>query len=159
MIRISFLVLSLFLNGCSIKDSTLHSNAYHIMIKNHQFAINDTGFLIVKSHTKELQVFSAASPILDLHVEDQKVCVNSTCTNKKYFNKEFFGAEHYDNLLADMILFKPIYEGKNLQKFQDGFEQKIVSSHYDILYRVQDGKLYFKDKTNRVLIKFNKLGE
>lgn len=159
MIRVCFIAIFLFLSGCSLKETTLHSNAYQIVIKNHQFAINDTGFLTVKKYSKELQVFSAAIAILDLHVENTSVCVNSTCTNKEYFNKEFFGTKHYENLLDDMILFQPIYNGKNLQKLQNGFEQKIISSNYNIVYRVDKERLYFKDTKNGILIRFIKLGE
>lgn len=158
MIRLCLFIV-VFFSACSLKEAALSSFPYHIVIKNSQIALNDTGFLLVKNHTKELQVFSAGTPILDLHVEDKKICLNTTCTNKTYFNQKFFGVRHYENILNEMLSFQPIYEGKNLKKLQNGFEQTFHAQNYDIFYKVENGRLYFKDKKNRILIKFDKLGE
>jgi hypothetical protein len=153
------LILGLLLGGCSLKTPVISSKPYYVLIKNKHFALNDTGFLNFKAKEKNIQVFSAGSVILNLQVEDKRVCVNSSCMKKIYFNQEFFGFKHYASFIDDMLLFKPIYKGKNLHKLQNGFEQRLVAKKYDIFYKVDGKTLYFKDKKNGVLMKLNELGE
>lgn len=153
------LVLGLLLSGCSLKTPVISSKPYRVLIKNKNIALNDTGFLNFKAKEKNIQVFSAGNVILNLHVENKKVCLDSSCMKKNYFNQKFFGFKHYPSFIDDLLLFKPIYNGKNLRKLQNGFEQRLVGENYDIFYRVEDNKLYFKDKKNKVLMKLNELGE
>ena len=77
--------------------------------------------------------------------------------SKRSFNKEFFGISHYESFIDELFNLKPIYDEKNLKKFEVGFEQKLKSKSYDITYRVENGNLYYKDSKNRVLIKLKEL--
>lgn len=156
---ISPLFIVIFLVGCSLKEEILLSKPYHITIKNSKLRVSDTGFLNQKKSSLALQVFSAGTAILDLHVNDTQVCFDFTCVNKKRFNEEFFGFSHYDSLIEEILTMQPIYDRNNMQKTANGFEQNIMNTHFDITYKIKDHNLYFKDSKNNVLIKIRKLGE
>lgn len=148
-----YLVFILFLFvGCSQKLPYAFSKAYFVVIKTPKIALADTGFIKKDENRLNLQLFSASSPVFDLHVKSD-VCVDYVCLTRDSFNDEFFGYKHYDNFVDDLFNMKAIYEQKNFLKTEDGFEQKIKTEDYDITYRIKNGNLYFKDTQNKVLIK------
>ena len=150
------LVAILFFVGCSLKIPYESSKPYFVVIKNSQMAVSATGFIKKDEKRINLQLFSAGTPILNLHVENF-VCSGLTCIGRKNFNKEFFGYAHYESFIDELFRLKPIYEGKNLIKTDRGFEQEIATKNYEIVYRVENGNLYFKDRKNRTLIKLKEL--
>lgn len=142
--------------GCSMKIPYSSSKAYHIVIKNSKIAVSDTGFLKQDEDRLNLQLFSAATPILDLLIKDD-VCLDMFCMRKEEFNYEFFGNKHYKSFVKELFTLQPIYNQKNIQKKENGFEQYIKTDSYDITYRVMGNELYFKDKKNKILIKLKEL--
>ena len=151
-----FLVLLLFFTGCAYKTPYASSKPYYIVIKNSQIAVADTGFIKRDDSRFNLQLFSASTPIFDLHVENN-VCLDYVCLSKRSFNVEFFGVSHYESFINELFNFQPIYSKKNLKKTKSGFEQKLKSKSYDITYKIENGNLYFRDKKNRILIKLKEL--
>ena len=151
-----FLVTLLFFTGCAYKIPYTSSKPYYIVIKNSQMAVAATGFIKKDDTRLNLQLFSAGTALLDLNIEEN-VCSRYVCMSKENFNKEFFGIRHYEEFIDELFKLKPIYSERNLEKLKNGFEQKIVTSSYDITYRVEDENLYFKDKKNSVLIKLKEL--
>lgn len=150
------LVALLFFMGCSYKMPYQFSKSYFVVIKNSQMSVAATGFIKKDENRINLQLFSAATPILDLHI-DNLICLDYTCISRKNFNREFFGYSHYEYFIDGLFRLKPIYDKKNLIKTDSGFEQKIKTDDYDITYRVESGNLYFRDRKNRVLIKLKEL--
>ena len=73
------------------------------------------------------------------------------------FNEAYLNAAYPDELLQNVILGKPIYGAKGLQKNAEGFSQHLKSQSVDILYRVNVQEIYFKDKTNKILIKIKEI--
>lgn len=155
---ISLVIISLVFVSCSQKIPYASSKAYFVVIKNAKIALADTGFIKKDNERFNLQLFSASTPIFDLHVKDN-VCIGFTCLDKKSFNKEFFGFEHYENLIQELFDMQPIYNKTNIVRFEGGFEQDIISDDYDISYKVDNGNLYFKDSKNKILIKLKELKE
>ncbi len=151
-----FLVVLLFFTGCAYKTPYASSKPYYVVIKNSSIAVADTGFIKKDEGRFNLQLFSASTPVFDLHV-DSDVCLGFRCISKRSFNKEFFGAYHYEEFIDNLLNLQPIYDRINLKKLKNGFEQKIKTESYDITYRVQNENLYFKDRKNRVLIKLKEL--
>ena len=148
----------LVLGGCSQKIAYASSKAYYVVIKNSKIALADTGFIKKDDKRLNLQLFSASSPIFDLHVKDD-VCVGYTCLSRESFNSEFFGYKHYQDFVEELFNMQPIYNDENLVKTKDGFEQNIKTENYDITYRVENKNLYFKDNKNKILIKLKELGK
>jgi len=157
MNKFFYAVFILFvLVGCSQKIPYASSQAYFVVIKNSKIALADTGFIKKDDNRLNLQLFSASSPIFDLHVKDD-VCIGYTCFTRESFNNEFFGYKHYENFVEELFNMQPIYKDKNLVKTKDGFEQNIKTENYDITYRVENKNLYFKDANHKVLIKLKEL--
>jgi len=151
-----FVVLLLFFTGCSYKVPYENSKSYYIVIKNSKIALADTGFIKKDDGRLNLQLFTAGTPVFDLHVKSD-VCLDYVCLKKESFNREFFGFRHYESFIDELFNLQPIYGKKNLKKTASGFEQKIKTENYDIAYIVNKKNLYFKDKKNKILIKFKEL--
>jgi len=149
-------LLVLFFIGCSVKTPYTSSQSYFVVIKNSQLALADTGFIKKREGDLNLQLFSASTPIFDLHVKGS-VCIDLLCLDRTSFNKKFFGYGHYENFVDDLFNMQPIYNQTNLIKHKDGFEQKIKTKNYNIIYEVNNGNLYFKDMKNKILIKLKEL--
>ncbi len=154
--KISFLILSLFLVSCSLKHNINFSAPYKIVIKTQKIAIADSGFIKKADGYKSIEIFSAG--ILALHVElGVDACINGYCTDRLDFNKRFFGYKHYASLLDDILDKKEIYGGAGKTKTEDGFEQRLETKNYSIIYRVAVKSIYFKDSLNHILIKLKRL--
>ncbi|WP_024954893.1 hypothetical protein [Sulfurospirillum arcachonense] len=156
MYKYIFLVVAILFIGCTTTIPYTSSKAYYMVIKNPKIALADTGFVKKDDTRLNLQIFSASSPIFDLHVENQ-VCLNAICFAKEAFNYEFFNFRHYENFIEELFNLQPIYNQKNIQKNENGFEQRIKTNSYDITYKVENNNLYFKDKKNGILIKLKEL--
>jgi hypothetical protein len=154
--RGALIILLLLFSGCAYKRPYTSSKPYYIVIKSPQMAVAATGFIKKDNTRLNLQLFSAGTVLLDLHVEEN-VCSRYVCLSRESFNKEFFGVRHYEEFIDELFNLKPIYGEKNLEKLKNGFEQKIVTNSYDITYRVENENLYFKDKKNKILIKLREL--
>lgn len=151
-----FLFVVLFLTSCSLKHEINFSAPYKIVIKTKDIAIGDSGFIKKADGYKSIEIFSAG--FLALHVElGANACINGMCTDRLDFNRRFFGYSHYANLLDDILDKKEIYSGMGKIKLKDGFEQNIKTKHYNITYRVTKNSIYFKDKTNHILIKLKEI--
>jgi hypothetical protein len=146
-----------FLTGCSFKEQVYVSKSLHVSIKSKKITLNETGFLTLKEHSKNLQIFAFANPLLDLHVKSEDVCEGLQCMDKKRFNEDFFGYAHYKDLIDDILDFAPLYEKKNIHNIEGGFEQILQTKDYEIFYRVTKDTLYFKDSKNGILIKLKEL--
>ena len=150
------LFLVLFLTSCSLKHDITFSAPYKIIIKTEDIAIADSGFVKKADGYKSIEIFTVGK--LALHVElSNDACINGYCTDRLDFNRRFFGYKHYTNLLDDILDKKEIYNGVGKVETKNGFEQKIKTKQYDIVYRVTQNSIYFKDKTNHILIKLIKL--
>ncbi len=154
--NLSFFVLILFLTSCAPKYNINFSAPYKIVIKTKDIAIADSGFIKKADNYKSIQIFSAGS--LVLHVElTNRACINGHCTSRLDFNERFFGYTHYPNLLDDILDKKEIYGGIDKTKTEDGFEQNIKTKNYNIIYKVTNKSIYFRDKKNHILLKLNRL--
>ncbi len=158
MLKNLFLIsFTLFLlAGCSIKRQIIFSAPYKIVIKTKDIAIADSGFVKKADGYKSIEIFTLGK--LTLHVEiGNDACINGYCTDKIDFNRRFFGYQHYANLLDDILDKSQIYGGVGKIEIQGGFLQEIKTKNYDIIYRVTDKTIYFKDRMNHILIKLKKL--
>jgi hypothetical protein len=150
----SFLLI--LLAGCSQKRDITFSLPYKVVIKTKDLAIADGGFLTKADNYKSLEVFSAGKIVL--HVElNENACINNTCTNRLDFNKRVFGYSYYKNFLDDILDKKEIYGGKNIIKTNYGFTQNIKTKDFNIIYKVDEKSVYFKDKINHILLKLRRL--
>ncbi len=140
------------LGGCAMKKPAV-SQPYVIVFKTPQWRFADTGYIRRGDGVTELEVFEAGQRLLRLQIA-KTVCVESEgCIGKKQFNARYLSSDYPGNLFAHVLRGEPIYAKLNLKKTPEGFEQAIQLPEADIVYRVENAKVYFKDRKNHILIK------
>ena len=77
--------------------------------------------------------------------------------SKSGFNTEYLHHSYPSDLLQNVLLGRAIYEGKNLVRTAEGFEQMIESSDVDIVYKKTAQQISFKDRKNKILLKIKDL--
>ncbi len=150
----SLVVAVVLFFGCSTKELS-HKESWIVTIKSPKLKFNDIGYILHNDDTVELQLYEAGNTIESFSV-NHLVCTQSGCMRKSSFNAEYLNSSYDDDLLKDLLMRRPVFGGKNLQRDKSGFEQHIVSDAYDITYRVTPDTLYFKDTKNRILFKLRK---
>ncbi|EAL4955133.1 hypothetical protein DPN02_06695, partial [Campylobacter jejuni] len=64
----------------------------------------------------------------------------------------FFKNVYYDDILSDILKANALWQGKNLEKIDCGFEQNLKAKNYEIFYQVCDNKVSFFDKISHTKI-------
>ncbi|MFK0442767.1 hypothetical protein ACISOS_08390, partial [Campylobacter jejuni] len=59
---------------------------------------------------------------------------------------------YYDDILSDILKANALWQGKNLEKADCGFEQNLQAKNYEIFYQVCDNKVRFFDKISHTKI-------
>ncbi len=154
--RTVFLLLSLLLFAGCVTKQLSYKESWVVTIKSPKLKFNDIGYILHNGNSVELQLYEAGNTVERFSV-NHLVCTDSGCMPKSSFNAEYLSSAYDDDLLKDLLMRRPIFEGKNLQRNKNGFEQHIVSDAYDITYRVSADGLYFKDRKNRILFKLRKM--
>ncbi|HIP20441.1 MAG TPA: hypothetical protein EYG70_04895 [Sulfurimonas sp.] len=145
-----FFVLFLF-SSCSIKNYE-HSKSKIIIIKTKNLKFSDLGFVKNSANAVRLELFVAGQNIQNIEI-NHLICLNEGCMTCSSFNSEYLNENYPDTILQNIILGKAIYEQKNFQRNKYGFEQRIQNAEVDILYKVNQNEIYFKDKKNKILFK------
>ena len=144
------------LGGCAMKKPAV-SQAYVIVFKTPKWRFADTGYIRKGEGVTELEVFEAGQRIVRLQIGNM-VCVESEgCIGKEQFNAQYLSAAYPEDLFANVLRGKPIYRKLNLKETSEGFEQAISLPEADIVYRVGNGKVYFKDRISHILIKLKRM--
>lgn len=148
-----YIVLSFLLlfSACGIKNYETTQTKV-IIIKSPLIKFSDLGYIRNSDEVIEMELFIAGKVIQKITI-NHLICVSEGCMSKRGFNEEYLNENYPSNILQNIILAKPIYDGLNKEKTLDGFEQKIKDVHVDIKYRVSNGVTFFKDKTNNIIIK------
>jgi len=141
-----------FFSSCSVKEYT-KSEAKVVILKTPQIKFADTGYIRQSGNALKLELYSGGQPVKKIEI-NHLICVDEGCMSKSSFNEEYLSDSYPDDLLLHVILAKPIFKSQNIIKTDSGFEQKIKNSKYDIVYRVNNREIYFKDRINRILIRF-----
>ncbi len=145
------LTFILLFSACSIKDYETTQTKV-IIIKSPQIKFSDLGYIRNSDEAIEMELFVAGKAIQKITI-NHLVCTNEGCMSKSGFNEDYLNSNYPADLLQNILLAKPIYDGKNKQKIDDGFTQNIKSLHVDISYRVSSNVTFFKDRKNKIIIK------
>lgn len=150
------LLISVFISSCALKKPE-SSEAISLVINSAATKVSAQGFLYESKKLTRLEAYNLGRAIFALQISD-KICLNQACYDKMAFNKKFFKVPHYEELLSDILGFKPLYHARNLQKTSCGFEQILNGANYEISYKICHKELEFRDFTNQILIKITKQG-
>ena len=155
MQRFFILWASLFLlAGCAPKKYEKNESRL-IIIKTPKLKYADLGYLRRDGDEVRVELFVAGQQVQSIEI-DSLICVNEGCLNKSAFNREYLHPAYPDDLLLDVLLARPIFEKASLQRTDAGFMQKLKTTQYNIVYKIENGDIYFKDKQNGFLIKLTK---
>lgn len=123
-----------------------------IIIKSPKIKFADVGYLRNSDKSIELELFAAGKAIEKITV-NHLICVREGCMTKGSFNEEYLNKAYPTSIMQNILLGNAIYEGKNRVQTSEGFEQLIKDEDVNITYRVSSDAIYFKDRTNRIIIK------
>ena len=144
-------VMVLFFYGCSVKEYKNTQNKI-IVIKSPKIKFADLGYIRNSDNAIELELFIAGKSIKKISI-NHLICVDEGCMSKSGFNKDYLNASYPSDLMQNLLLAKPIYDGLALEKTDDGFLQNIKNEHVDIKYNVDSKTTFFKDRKNKIIFK------
>lgn len=156
MKKIFIFFLLLFFSACALKNQEYPSQKMKVVFNTPAIKINDFGFLKKENKALNLEVYKLGQAFFKLKIRED-VCLNSVCYSKTVFNQKFFKNTYYEDILKDILEAKSLWNGKNIEKTQCGFNQKLNSTNYEIFYEVCDNKISFFDKISHIkiiLVKF-----
>ena len=154
-IRIFFILwVSLFL-GCAPKTYEINESRL-IIIKTPKLKFADLGYIRKNADEVRADLFVAGTLVQTIEIKTL-VCVNEGCISKSSFNEEYLSASYPDDLMLNVLLARPIFKKASLQITQSGFTQELKNDKYNIIYKIENGNIYFKDRKNRILIKIKKV--
>jgi len=144
-------VMVLFFYGCSVKEYKNTQNKI-IVIKSPKIKFADLGYIRNSDNAIELELFIAGKSIKKISI-NHLICVDEGCMSKSGFNKDYLNASYPSDLMQNLLLAKPIYDGLALEKTDDGFVQNIKNEYVDIKYNVDSKTTFFKDRKNKIIFK------
>lgn len=156
MKKIFIFFLLLFFSACALKNQEYPSQKMKVVFNTPAIKINDFGFLKKENKALNLEVYKLGQAFFKLKIRED-ICLNSVCYSKTVFNQKFFKNTYYEDILKDILEAKSLWNGKNIEKTQCGFNQKLNSVNYEIFYEVCDNKISFFDKISHIkiiLVKF-----
>ncbi|QFR50126.1 hypothetical protein FJR48_10460 [Sulfurimonas lithotrophica] len=149
------LALILFFSACSIKEYK-HTQSKIIIIKSPKIKFADVGYVRNLDNAIELELFMAGKSIKKIAI-NHLICVDEGCMSKSGFNQAYLHPSYPSELLQNILLAKPIYNSKNLEKTDSEFVQKIKNEEVDIKYKVSSKTIFFKDKKNNIILKLKEI--
>lgn len=155
MIKYFSLIFLLLFSACSVQPTTKSSKM--LTMKTKQFRFSDLAYISQTSDALEIDLYVVGKAFKKISI-DTMVCVEGEgCMRKSTFNEQYLSSAYPDDLLKNIFLGKPIYEGKNMFKTDNGFMQDILEKDVDIAYGVNSEEIYFKDRRNKIVIKIREV--
>ena len=145
------LTFILLFSACSVTDYK-HTQTKVIIIKSPLIKFADVGYIRNSGDSISLELFTAGQRVQEITI-NHLICVSDGCMSKSGFNKDYLHSEYPDDILQNILLARPIFDGEAVVKIEDGFEQKIERENINITYRVTSDVTYFKDRKNRIIVK------
>ncbi|MEA2111807.1 MAG: hypothetical protein U9P71_07145 [Campylobacterota bacterium] len=145
----------LLFSGCSVKEYAPATSVL-VTFKSDAFRFSDMGYIRKSSRGVEVELFSAGNLVQNFQLEDD-VCTKKGCLNYDAFNQEYLHSNYPNEVLKNIFRGEPIFNKKGLQKTDDGFKQSIKAKTYNVIYKISNNSIYFKDKINGILIKIREV--
>jgi len=145
------ITIILLFSACSVKNYE-RTQTKVIIIKSPKLKFADLGYIRNSDKAIEMELFVAGKSIEKITI-NHLICTSEGCMSKSGFNTDYLNASYPDDILQNILLARPIYDGKNRAKTEVGFEQHIEDENVNITYRVSSQVTYFKDRKNRIIFK------
>ncbi len=145
------IIFSLIFSACSVTNYE-HTQTKIIIIKSPKIKFADIGYIRNSDESIELELFIAGKAIEKISI-NHLVCVSDGCMSKSSFNEDYLHPSYPNDTLQNILLGREIYDGKNKIQTESGFEQNIESEDVDIIYKVDNDSILFKDIKNKIIFK------
>ena len=150
------LVLTLFLVACSTHTYGVREPKT-VVLKTPKIKFADVAYLSRSDESVAVELYAVGHALKTISI-DSMVCIKGEgCMSKSAFNDAYLCSGYPPNLLKNVLLGKPIYGGKNMERSGGEFSQTIKNAEVNIRYIVNTHRIYFKDKTNNILISIKEL--
>ena len=141
----------LFFSGCAPKGYEKNESRF-ILIKSPLLKYADLGYIRKNTDEVRIDLFVVGNLVQSIEISTL-ICVNEGCLTKAAFNKQYLHASYPNDLLLNVVLGKPIFNKTSLEASEVGFRQVLKTSEYNIVYKVENGEISFKDSHNKLKIK------
>jgi hypothetical protein len=151
-VKVLLLFIITFNSGCAVLTKSTSSSAI-VTIKTKQIRLNDTAFINRSFGSTEIEIYKAG--VLALVIQSgRQICLDGECFDEDIFVKRFFHETYPVDFIHTLFAYEPLnLEGATNEKKPDGFTQQIFKKNrYNITYRVEKKRLFFRDRTNKILI-------
>jgi hypothetical protein len=157
MIRffILWVSLTLLFSGCSVKEYA-PSKGKLITIKSNALKFSDVGYVRPSKSGVEVELFSAGQLVEQFRIEDD-ICTREGCLSRKAFNRRYLHVNYPEEIIGEIFRGEPIFNRAGFEKTATGFKQVVAADEYNIIYKVSQDSIYFKDITNSILIKIREI--
>ena len=155
--RFSILWVSLLLlfGGCSLK-TYVPSEGKHITLKTKYLRFNDLGYIRRSDTGVEVELFSAGH-LVEKFVIEVNICTMQGCLRSDTFYKEYLHVNYPQATLKHIFRGEPIFQKRGLVRTSNGFKQVIHTDEYNIVYKVSQKSIYFKDFMHGILINIREI--
>jgi hypothetical protein len=143
-----------FLSACAPTQYKKSESAL-ILIKTKKLKYADLGYIRRNADEVRADLFIAGTLVQSIEIKNL-VCVNEGCMTKSSFNEDYLHPSYPDDLMLNVLLARPIFDRASMKITDTGFIQKLKSPEYNIVYKIENEKIYFKDRLNKILIKISK---
>ncbi len=137
--------------GCAPKSYKVNDSRL-IIIKSQKLRFADLGYLRSNEDEVRLDLFITGKLVQSIEI-DTFVCVQEGCMSKSTFNEDYLHKAYPEDLLLNVLLGRPIFQKTSFEKTSGGFRQELKTSDYNIVYKVENGEISFKDKQNKLTLK------
>ena len=144
-----------FLSGCAPKTYKVNESRL-IILKTSKLKYADLGYIRANEDEVRADLFIAGNLVQSFEVSNL-VCVNEGCLSKSAFNEDYLHPSYPDDLILNVLLGRPIFDKTSFQRTDRGFIQELKSADYNVIYKVEDGDISFKDRQNKFIIKILKV--
>ena len=146
----------LFFDGCATRRYEAGEPKL-ITLKTPKLKFSDTGYIRSAGEAVEMELFSAGQAAGRIEI-NHLICVDDEgCLSKSAFNTRYLNKHYPDEIMQHILQGKPIFKLRSLRRTKTGFEQYIKNEEVDIVYDVDGGRVYFKDRRNGILIKIREI--
>ena len=147
----------IFFSACSIKNYELTKTKV-IIIKSPKLKFSDLGYVRNTEQSIEIELFVAGTAVEKITI-NHLICTSKGCLTKGGFNEDYLHPSYPSDILQNIFLAQQIYDGKNLLRTSDGFEQNIKTKNVDIRYTVKQNNVFFKDRKNKIIFKIKDIDD
>jgi hypothetical protein len=127
-----------------------------ITIKSPTFSFSDVGYIRKSDTGIEVELFSVGQ-LVERFIIENDICSRQGCLSKEAFNQHYLHVDYPSDFMNHLFRGEPVFNGAGLHKSPEGFKQLIDTSEYNIIYKVTQKSVYFKDKKNSILIKIREI--